>query len=139
MDHDEISDDTWMNKKDEWLEYLGKDVLFTAFVFARYSKRMEEITGFGMENNVTLLSLGWKCYKSLRDESDESIYTYEDKYIRWFVRQRIKGDRCTIFGDYYQSKLAYNVFRAILEELNVKGTIREVIEAYVKCMSGENK
>ena len=43
--HDENFEDTWMNKKDEWIDYVKNDVLVLCTVFgcARYSKEMEKI------------------------------------------------------------------------------------------------
>ena len=34
MDHDEIYEDTWEDKENEWLPYLKNDVLSTAFSYA---------------------------------------------------------------------------------------------------------
>ena len=51
---------------------------------------MEEITGFGMKDCLSIPGLGWKYFNSLRTEEDEPINTYNDKYMRWFVRQSIK-------------------------------------------------
>ena len=56
MDQDEIYEDTWEGKENEWLPYLIKDVLSTAFSYAGYSEGMEEITGFGSENSLSLAS-----------------------------------------------------------------------------------
>ena len=64
----------------------------TSFCYAIYSKA-KEITGFGMKDCLSLTGLGWKNFNSLRTEEDEPIYTYKDKYMRWFVRQSIKGGR----------------------------------------------
>ena len=75
LEHDEIFEDNWEEKEKEWLPYLKNDVLSTAFSYARYSKRMEELTGFGMKNSLTLPSLANKDFNSLRDENDEPIYT----------------------------------------------------------------
>ena len=93
MNHDEVYSDTWKDKKHEWLDYVKNDVLCTGFSYARNSKAMEEITGFGMKDGLSLPGLGWKYFNSLRTEEDEPIYTYNDKYMRWFVRQSIKGGR----------------------------------------------
>ena len=49
MNHDEVDGNNYKDKKDEWLPYVKNDVLCTAFSYARYSKTMEEITGFGMK------------------------------------------------------------------------------------------
>ena len=56
--------------------------LATAFGYTRYSEGMKKITGFGMKNRLTLPSLGEKKFKSLKDESDEPIYTHKDKNLR---------------------------------------------------------
>ena len=95
IEHDEIFEDNWQEKENEWLPYLKNDVLSTAFSYARYSKRMEELTGFGMKNSLTLPSLGNKYFNSLREENDEPIYTYYDEFMRHFVRQSTKGGRCS--------------------------------------------
>ena len=51
---------------------------------------MQEITGFSMEDCLSLPGLGRKYFKSLKTEEDEPIYTNNHKYMRWFVRQSIK-------------------------------------------------
>ena len=50
MNHTEIYEDTWEDKRDEWLPYLKMDVLSLAFIYARYTMNMEQITNFGMKN-----------------------------------------------------------------------------------------
>ena len=64
LEHDEIFEDKWEKKENEWLPYLKNDVLSTAFSYARYSKGMEEITGFGMKNSLTLPVLVNKYFNS---------------------------------------------------------------------------
>ena len=91
MDHDEVFEDNWTNKKGEWIDYVKNDVSCKAFGYPRYSEGIEKMSSFGMKNSLTLPSLGWRYFTSLRDESDEPIYTYRDKDMRWFVRQIIKG------------------------------------------------
>ena len=61
---------------------------------------MEELTGFGMKNSLTLPCLANKNFNSLRDESDEPIYTYNDEYMRYFVRQSVNGGRCLALIQY---------------------------------------
>ena len=57
MDHDEVFEDTLMNKKHEWKDYVKNDVLCTDFGNARYSKRMGEDIGFGKINRLKIFSL----------------------------------------------------------------------------------
>ena len=73
LEHDEIFEDNWEEKENEWLPYPKNDLLSTGFSYARYSKGMEELTGFGMKNSSTLPALANKYFNSLRDENDEPI------------------------------------------------------------------
>ena len=84
---DEFYADNWTDKKDEWVEYVKNDVLCTAFSYTRYTKAIQEITGFGMKDCLRVPGLGWKYFNSLKTEEYEPIYTYNDKYMRWFIRQ----------------------------------------------------
>ena len=107
-------------------------VLCTAFSYARYIKAIEEITGFSMKDCLSLPGLGWKYFNSLRTEEDEPIYTYNDKYMRWFVRQSIKGGRVCAFNQYYKSKHCNNILEIMKKELAVIGTVYNTIEAYIE-------
>ena len=73
--HDEIVEDTWEARKNEWLPYVKNDVLSTAFCYARYLMGMEELGNFSMKNLLTLLSLATKHFNSLRAENDVPILT----------------------------------------------------------------
>ena len=80
---------------------------------------MDAITGFRMKNCLTLPSLANKYFNSLRDESDEPIYTYNDEFMRHFVRQSIKGGPCSALNQYYKSNISKEVFNIISKELNI--------------------
>ena len=97
MNHDEVDGNIYKDKKDEWLPYVKNDVLCTAFSYARYTKAMEEITGFRMKEGLSLPGLGLIYFNSLRTEEDEPICTYNDKYMRHFVRH---GGRVCAFNQY---------------------------------------
>ena len=49
------------------------DVLSTSYCYARYSKAMQEVTGFSMKDCLSLPSLGFKFFNSLRTDQDELI------------------------------------------------------------------
>ena len=104
MSHGEIDEIIWRDKKGDWLPYVRNDVLCTAYSYARYNKSMQEITGFSMKDCLSAPGLGWKHFNSMRDENDEPINTYNDKYMRWFVRQSNKGGRVCAFNQYNRSK-----------------------------------
>ena len=132
IDHDDVYSDTWKDKKSEWLPYVKNDVLCTAFSYGRYIKAMEEITGFSMNDCLSLPGLGWKYFNSLRTEEDEPIYTYNDKYMRWFVRQSVKGGRVCAFNQYFKSNHYNDIKRFLSKELGVKRNIYDIIEEYLK-------
>ena len=107
------------------------DVLSTSYCYARYSKAMEEITGFSMKDCLSLPGLGFKYFSSLRTDQDEPIYTYNDKYMRHFVRQEAYGGRVCAFNQCYKSKICDDILNIISKELNVEGNTYEKIEAYM--------
>ena len=139
LEHDEIYEDTWEAKENEWLPYVKNDVLSTAFCYARYTMGMEELTGFGMKNSLTLPSLANKYFNSLRDENDDPIYTYTDTFMRNFVRKAIKGGRCNAFNQHYKSEISDEVFNIICKELNVNGNICEILEKYFEFLNKYEK
>ena len=141
LEHDENFEDNWEEKENEWLPYLKNDVLSTAFSYARCSKRMEELTGFGMKNSLTLPSLANKNFNSLSDENDEPIYTYNDDFMRDFVRKSMKGGRCSALNQYYKSNISQEVFNIISKELNVNGNdnVCEIINKYFEYTNKQRK
>ena len=129
MNHDEIDENNWKDRKDEWLPHVKNDVLCTAYSYARCIEAMKEITGFSLKDYLSLPGLGWKYFNSLRTEEDEPIYTYNNKYMRWFVRQSIKGGRVCSFNQHYKSKHCNDILKIINKELALKGTVYDTIEA----------
>ena len=99
MDHDEVHGINYKNKKHECIDYVEQDALCTAFSYAWHCKAMKEKTGFSMKDCLSAPSLGWKYFKSMRDENDESIYTHNERYMRRFVRQSTKGGRVYAFNE----------------------------------------
>ena len=51
-----------------------------------------------MKNCPSFPGLGWNHFNSLRREEDEPMYTYNNKYMRLFVRQSIKGGSVGAFN-----------------------------------------
>ena len=104
--------------------------MLSAAFYSRYAKGTEELTGFGMKNSLTLPSLANKNFNSLRDESDEPIYTYNDEFMRHFVRQSIKRGRCSASNQYHESNFSAEVFIIISKELDINGNVCEILEKY---------
>ena len=76
--------------------------------------------------------LGWKIFNTLGTEKAEPIYTYNDKYMRWFVRQIIKGGRVCAFIQYYISKICGDLSKILSRELIVEGNVYDIFKAYMK-------
>ena len=74
---------------------------------------MEEITGFGRIQCLSLPGLGWKHFNNIKTEEDEPVYTFNDKHIRLFVQQRIKGGRVYVSNQYYISKICDDILKTI--------------------------
>ena len=53
----------------------------------------------------------------MRVENDEPIYTYKDKWMIWYVRQTVKGDKCTACNHLYKIKMAEKILETIWEAL----------------------
>ena len=130
--HDETYADNWRDKKSERVDYVKNDVLCTAFSYARYSQAMEDIIGFSMKDCLSLPGLGWKYFNSLGTEEEKPINTYNDKYMRWYVRQSIKGGHVCAFNQNYKSKNCKDFLKIISEELDVKGNIYDIFEEHLK-------
>ena len=84
---------------------------------------MEKLTGLSMRDCLSALGLGWNYVNSMRDENDEPIYTYNDNYMRWFVRQSIKGGRVCAFNQFYRSKTCDEVLKPLSEDIKVEGNV----------------
>ena len=54
INHEEINTDKWRVKKEEWVDYVKNDVLCTVFSYARYSKAIEDITGFSKKDCLSV-------------------------------------------------------------------------------------
>ena len=57
MNHGEVDGNNYKGEKNEWLDYVNNDVLCTAFIYVRYCKATEEITGFSMKDCLSLPGL----------------------------------------------------------------------------------
>ena len=66
------------------LDCVKNDILYSAFSYARWSKALQETTGFGTKDCLSLPGLWGKYTDGLRTEEDEPIFTYCDKDMSWF-------------------------------------------------------
>ena len=100
---------------------------------------MEELTGFGMKNSLTLPPLANKPFNSLKNGNDEPIYIYTDPFMRIFVRKAIKGGRCNAFNRHNKSEILDEVFNVISKEINVNGNESEILEKNFEFLNEHEK
>ena len=86
-----------------------------------------------------LPSLANKYCNSLRDENDESIYTYNDEYMRNSVRQSRKCGGCGSFNQYYKSIFSDEVFKIFSKQLDFKGEISKILDKHFQFTNKHRK
>ena len=85
-----------------------------------------------MKDCLFLPGLGRKFFNALWTEEDEPIYSHNDKYMLWFVRQSLEVARVCAFIQYYTSKICDDFSKGRSENLSVKGNFYDIIETYLK-------
>ena len=90
---------------------------------------MEKITGFSMKDSISAPELRWNFFSCLRTEEDETFYTYNNKYMRHFVRHSFKGER--VFNHFYKSKFCGDILKIISRHIKVEGNVYDIIEAFM--------
>ena len=114
-----------------WEPYLISDVLCLAFKDARHSMEMQKMSGFGIKDCLTEASLGWKCFGTYN--KDREFYTFNNKYVRDFIRESIKGGRCGAFFRYFESNQCENFLNTIKKPLKINDNeISNLIDKYLK-------
>ena len=98
MNHDDVDGNKYRDKISEWSPFVKNNVLCTAINYARYCKAMQEITAFSMKDYLSVPGLRLKYFNSLRTDQDDSIYTYNDKNMKWFVRKAAYGGLVCAFN-----------------------------------------
>ena len=138
MEHDDIYEYTWEPRENEWLPYIKKNVLSTAFCYARYLMSMEEINDFGMKTSLTLPSLASKFSNSLRDENDEPIHTYNDPFFPNFVGEALKGADVMFLTNIINLKLMIR-FLIIFPKMDVNCNRCNLLERYFEFLNKYEK
>ena len=62
---------------------------------------MQNMKGFGNKNCLIEASLGWKCFGIYN--KDREFLTFNDKYVRDFIRKPIKSGRVAALNRYFES------------------------------------
>ena len=131
IEHSIINKNIFAELRHIWEPYLVSEVLCLAFIYARHSMEMQKMSGFGIKDCLTEASLGWKCFG--RYNKDREYYTFNDKYVRDFIRKSIKGGRCGAYIRYFESNQCDNILNTIKKHLKINDNeISNIIDKYLK-------
>ena len=138
IEHSVINKKNFVELRHIWEPYLISDVLCLAFIYARHSMEMQKMSGFGIKDCLTEASLGWKCFGTYN--KDREFYTFNDKYVRNFIRKYIKGGRCGAFNRYFESNQFDEIMSTIKKHLKINDNeISNIINKYLNYITTKRK
>ena len=138
IDHSVINKNNFAELKHIWEPYLVSDVLCLALIYARHSMEMQKMSGFGIKDCLTEASLGWKCFGTYN--KDREFYTFNNKYVRNFIRKSIKGGRVGAFMRYFESNQCEEILNTIKKHLKINDNeISNIIDEYLKYITTKRK
>ena len=93
--------------------------------------KVQKMSGFGIKDCLIEASLGWKCFGTFR--RNREIDTFNDKYVRDFIRKYIKGGRVGAFNKYFESNQCEEVLNVVKKHLKLNDNdISNIIDEYLK-------
>lgn len=98
LDHKAVNQSNYMDLKPEWLPYLIKDVQALGFVWTKYYKQMQELTGLAVHKSLSSPSLAWSYLLHITPDLPTTFKFFMDVNVRKFVRRSIHGGRCVAYG-----------------------------------------
>ena len=138
IEHSVINKNNFTKLRHIWEPYLISDVLCLAYIYARHSMEMQKMSGFGIKDCLTEASLGWKCFGTYN--KDREFYTFNDKYVRDFIRRSIKGGRVGAFNRYFESKQCEEILNTIKNHLKINDNeISNIIDKYLKYINNKRE
>ena len=97
---------------------------------------MQKMSGFGIKDCLTEASLGWKCFGTYN--KNREFYTFNDKYVRDFIRKSIKGGRVGAFNKYFESNQCEEILNTIKTHLKINDNeISNIIDKYFKYINSK--
>ena len=131
IEHSVINKSNFTELRHVWEPYLKLDVLCLAFIYARHSMEMQKMSGFGIKDCLTEASLGWTCFGIYN--KDRGYYTFNDKYVRDFIRKSIKGGRVAALNRYFESNQCEEILNIIKKHLKLDDNeISKIFDEYLK-------
>ena len=103
-------------------------MLCLAFIYARHSMEMQNMSGFGIKDCLTEASLGSKCFR--KHDKDREFYTFNDKYV---IRKSIKGGRVSALNRYFEQNQCEKIVNKIKKHfLKNDNEISKKVDEYSK-------
>ena len=91
---------------------------------------MQKMSGFGIKDCLTEASLGWKGFGT--NNKNKEFYTFNNKYVRDFIRKSIKGGRVGAFNRYFETKQCEEILNIIKNHLKINNEISNIVDEYLK-------
>ena len=87
---------------------------------------------------MTEASLGWKCFGTYN--KDREFFTFNDKYVRDFIRKSIKGGRVGAFNRYFESNQYEEILNIIKKHLKINDNeISNIVDEYLKYINNKRE
>ena len=98
----------------------------------------QKLSGFGIKDCLTeAASLGWKCFGTYN--KDPEFYTFNDNYVRHFIRRLIKRGRVGAFNSFFESSFCEEILNTIKKQLRLEGNeSSNIIDEYLKYINAMN-
>ena len=136
IEHSVIYKNNFNALKHIWEPYLKLDVLCLAFIYARHSMEMPKMSSFGIKDCLAEASLGWKCFGTYI--KDREFYTFNNKYVRDFIRISIKGGKVTALNRYFESSQCEEILNIIKKHLKINDNeISNIFDKYLKYINNK--
>ncbi|ESO84630.1 hypothetical protein LOTGIDRAFT_168488 [Lottia gigantea] len=136
--------DNWESLRHEWEPYAKRDTLCLGACLIKYNQAMKEVVFQNISNNLTAPSLslkGWyylyhydkemveeEWYETTRmvpkhteKENVEKVYSHTHPFIRYIIRQSIKGGRVSVNRKSFETNKMDEICN-ILKEYNASDT-----------------
>ena len=97
------------------------------------SMELQKMSGFGFKDCLTEANLGWKCFGTYN--KDREFYTFNDEYVRVFLRRSIKGGRVAALNRYFESNQCEERLNTIKKPFKNDNENSKIVDEYLKCIN----
>ena len=92
---------------------------------------MQNMSGFGIKDCLTEASLRWNCFGTYNKYKE--FHTFNDIYVRDFIRISIKGRKVSALNRYFESNRCEEILNVIEKHLKINDIeISNIIDEYLK-------